>query len=410
MACTISAFNSGALAQTTAPVVPPDPAFPKLFPKYTGMNGYEDLVVAGDLINGNEAVRIAELSGATLKQMRTALEDPTVERALGMLHTALDKPIQSPRDPGKLDEDTLLPEYGGFRNLARVLAVEEYVALADGRVSKAIEIMRDGLRLGYVIQSETLISGLVGVAIDAIALERLAHHYDQMSLKDCLQVIGVAQEWLKLPSPAETVLMVESKSLHNMIAAWRNDPARLRKIIASMLPKDAPTSDSEVAALELSDYVNANGPGVQSMLDQALVLADEETRKQIVELRKPAWQRKPAKKFDSRASIAHQLCGLLLPSYDIALNKFDTDCARMHLLGTHAAIHRFRWENNRLPSSLSELKLPNLTTDPFTGKPLQYQAKSGASSSDSTYVLFSAGPTNVGDGGAPLGPVYLPRQ
>jgi hypothetical protein len=401
--------TTAALSQTALPAPPPDPAFPKLFPKYTGLNGYEDLVVAGDLISRSEVARAAEESDATLKQMRAALEDPEVERALGMLHSGLDKQIQSPRDPDKLDEKTLLPEYAGFRALARVLAIEEYVVLADGRVSKAIEIMRDGLRLGYVIQSETLISGLVGISIDAISLERLAHHYDQMSLKDCIQVIAVAQEWLKLPSPTETVLMVENKCLHNMLGACRNDPERLRELMKSLEPKGPPTSDSDLAAIEVADYVNANGPGVQAMLDQALALADEETRKQISEVRQQPWQRKPAQKFETRASMAHRFCGLLLPSYEIALNRFDTDRVKMHLLGTHAAIHRFRWENNRLPSSLADLKLPVMTTDPFTGKPLQYQVKSGSTNSESSYTLYSAGPANSGGSVTP-GQVYLPRQ
>jgi hypothetical protein len=391
-------------AQAPAPTVPPEPAFPKLFPKYTGLNGYEDLVMAADLINGNEAVTAAEKEDATLKEMRKALEDPTVDRALQLAHLGLDKPIQSPRDPDKLDEETLLPEYAGFRRIARVLAIEEYVALADGRLSKAIDIMRDGLRLGYDVQSETLIAGLVGIAVDAIVLERLASHFDQMALRDCYQLIGVAQEWLKLPSPAETVVSNEHRGFLNMMNAWKKDPERLRKVIKSLEPADAPMSEDDIAAVELSDFVNTNTAGIGAVVDQAIALADAEYRARITEIRKPAWQRKPLRKLETRATMAHRLCSLVSSSYEQALAKFDTDCAKIHLLGVHAAIHKFHWENNRLPGSLEELKLPALTTDPFTGAPLIYKL------TGITYELSSAGSPPLGGGASASGPIYLPRK
>jgi len=93
-----------------------------------------------------------------------------------------------------------------------------------------------------------------------------------------------------------------------------------------------------------------------------------------------------------------------LAAYEQALDKFDMDSAKIHLLGVHAAIHRFRWENNRLPASLAELKLTSLTTDPFTGAPLLYKVTGIA------YELSSAGSAAHSDGSAGIGPIYLPRK
>ena len=90
---------------------------------------------------------------------------------------------------------------------------------------------------------------------------------------------------------------------------------------------------------------------------------------------------------------------MVSPSYDKALSRFDAEAARLHLLGVHGAIRRFRWENNRLPSSLSELNLSDLTTDPFTGAPLIYKV------TGDRYELSSAGPKE----GDAAGPISLPR-
>ena len=48
-----------------------------------------------------------------------------------------------------------------------------YVALADGNVGRALDSLRDGLLFGYKVQMDTLIHGLVGVAID-VELGRVA--------------------------------------------------------------------------------------------------------------------------------------------------------------------------------------------------------------------------------------------
>jgi hypothetical protein len=397
--CLVSEAAS-ATAQAKQPAPPPEPAFPKLFPKYTGANGYEDLVMAGDLLLANEALSEAEQSNATLKVMRKALEDPAVDKALQLVRAGLEKPIQSPRDPGKLDENTLLPEYAEFRRLGRLLGIQEYVYLADGQVGRAIDTMRDGLRLGYVVQGETLLSGLVGIAIDTIVLQRFADHFDQMSLRDCAHLTAVAQEWLKQPSRMEMVLTMEHHTLENMLGAWKDDPERLRKLVKDLQPTDEPKSDADLAAIELSRFVETNGPAIPAMLEQVRAIALSEDRAIILETRKPPWQRKPLKKQQTRATMATRLYGMVSPSYGQALSRFDAETARIHLLGVNGAIHRFRWENNRLPTSLAELNLPVLTTDPFTGSPLIYKVTADR------YELSSAGPPGA-DGS---GPIYLPRK
>ncbi len=402
LAVTVAAGPAGGQSQVATPATTPAPAFPKLFANYTGLNGYEDLVLAGDIVSGNAAVQAAEQGEATLKQMRDMLDDRDVERALQMVRLGLDKQVQSPRDPNKSDEQTLLPEYAGFRRLARVMAMEEYVALADGRVQKAIDVMRDGLRLGYIVQSEFLISGLVGIAIDSIALTTIARHFDQMSLKDCIHVTAIAREWLKLPSPAEAVYESEQRTLRNMLNTWKGDPARLRAIIKDQQPANGPTSDSEAAAVELSSYVETHPNLLMTLIDQTEALAEVEHAVLMQDVRRPAWQRKTGRNRQPRVDMAHRLYSMIAPT-DLALAKYDLDRTQIHLLGVHGAIRRFRWENNHLPASLDDLKLPALIVDPFTGATLTYKP------SGSSYELYSTGPAG-GEAGAAIGAVHLPRN
>ena len=402
----IAFVGSKAMAQTqqTPPVAPQPSAFSRLFTKYTGQNGYEDLVVAGDLAHDNALATAAEQTTATLKEMRKALEDPNIDRALKLVRVGLDKPIESPRASARLDENTILPEYPEFRELARLIAVEEHVALADGQVSRAIDAMRDGLRLGYIVQNETLIGGLVGISIDAIVLEKIATHFDQMALRDCAHVITIAQEWLKLPNRMEPVVTMEHQTLRNMLTDWKSDPERLRNIVKMMQPKDQPTSESDIAAIELSNYVNGANPTIPALIDEAGAIADREDALLLAEMRKPTWQRKQPNPAELRSSMAHRLYGLVSPTYSQALGRFDTEAAKIHLLGVHGAVRKFRWENNRLPTSLAELKLPSLTTDPFTGVPLVYKV------TGDRYELNSTGQTSNASGSGNTGPIFLPKN
>ncbi|MSR32495.1 MAG: hypothetical protein EXR99_13430 [Gemmataceae bacterium] len=70
--------------------------------------------------------------------------------------------------------ETLLPEIQGFRELARVLALDCRAQLKTGRLDKAIEDVRSGLIFGrHVADGPTLIQGLVGVACASMMAPRL---------------------------------------------------------------------------------------------------------------------------------------------------------------------------------------------------------------------------------------------
>lgn len=396
----IAPIAANAQQQQTAKTESPPSILSQLFPKVTGMNGYEELVMAADLVRNNKALEKAQQDGATLAIMRYCLADKDVRQALVLLHDGLDKPVFSPRDQNTVDENTLLPEMGPLRNLARILKIRQYVSLADGNISAAIDSLWEGLRLGYIIQQESLISGLVGVAIDSVVLNGVAEHYDQLSVADCTRLIQIAQEWLKTPSPLRHVVENEHKFSLRYLSSFRNNSERLLKQI-DLTEDTAGGASGEPAAVELARYVNDHPTEVNTLVDQATTLANAEFEATITNLNLPFWQRKPVV-HNSRASMPARLVSVFTADYDRVLERYDTERAKIHLLAVHAAIHRFRWENNRLPRTIGELQMNELTQDPYTGKPLVYTLHGD------TYELYSAGPQGSSSG--PSGPIYLPNK
>jgi hypothetical protein len=74
-------------------------------------------------------------------------------RALRLLQQRLAKPVISPRETAT--SATVFPDLAGFRQMARLLLIYQYVALADGRVADAIAALRESVRLGQVVQTDT---------------------------------------------------------------------------------------------------------------------------------------------------------------------------------------------------------------------------------------------------------------
>ena len=228
----VAAANPSELFAQTPPPAPddkPEAVFPKLFPQPTGDNGYEEIVQAGDLVRASTLAQAATNTGATLRQRRDALADPEVARALSLLRRGLAKPIRSPR--ATVTAGTPFPDLAPLRGLARLLAVYQYVALADGRTADAIGALRDGLRLAQTVKGEVLIGGLVGVAVETIVLTRLARHLDQMTARDCDRLVALSREYLAAPDAAINALESERRFQLAAIESIRDGLAALAKSV-----------------------------------------------------------------------------------------------------------------------------------------------------------------------------------
>ena len=324
---------------------PPGTVSGRLFPRVTGVNGFEELVLAGEVAKACKPLDAAVSPGATLSQKRKALADPSAVRALRLMRAGLDKPLLAPRDA---NGEAPLDMYGPLRQLARLTSVEMYVKLADGRVGEALDSLRSGLRLGYAVQSDLTIGGLVGIAIDMLSLKGIQDHVGQLSERDCRQLEALAREWMDLPDPAIRVLQTER----------------------------------EYVLKRLRDQLQGNN----ALFDQVGSLLAARLDAITASLRLPAWKRNPLPDLgDSQAEMFVKALGLE-QVYGQAQKAFTRDQAAVQILGVHAAIRRYLWEYDRLPGDLDSLKLGRLGLDPFTGNPLRYTRLT-----DRTYDLVCEG-------------------
>ncbi len=333
-------------------------------------------------------------NGVPLALRRRALADGPVVRALAALRRAFTKPIRSPRQEVSLD--TLLPEFAEFRALGRLLALQQEVYLADGRVRDAIETARTCLHLGQAIQTDTMISGLVGIAISAICIRRMGDHLEQLAVPDCDHLFKVCGEWLAMADPYPRILQAERRAMAKVLADLRSaDRKRLGELFG--LELDDPNGDpaeqlerrqtlDELAALESS-------PGRKAaVLDDVGRLLDGQYRRALAEAEKPPWERARLEPV-AEQSLPGRLADMLYPALNRVQERYTEEMARVRLLACHAAILRYRWEHGRPPRDLAGLRLGQLVVDPFTGRPLEYR------SLGYRYELASAGPEDPGTGG-----------
>jgi hypothetical protein len=379
-----------ALAQTGAPGAPggknpPEPKpplFARVIPTPTSTNGYEEWVQAADLIQNNPDVDAGTQPNATLTLKRKLLAEPAVAQALFLVRQGMAKPVGSPRQD--IDYETVFPEFISFRQIARLLATEQYVAFADGRVSNAIENLDVGLAFGYRMQTDTLLSGLVGVSVDSIVMKEFARHLDQLSVHQCEQVQHLMENYLNVENPAARLLALEKGYSLKTLEAQRSSPDTLLRFLEKTTPPDDAEARADMKTIQI--YLARQPAGLNLLLDDAEARIGALWDQVIQNMSLPLAQRKPFVR-DRAPSPGAALFRLFTPDPAQIVDKYTSDQAELRLIAVHALIHRYKWEHNTLPASLADLHADALVTDPFTGEQIVYEMHDGAG-----YTLYSQGP------------------
>jgi hypothetical protein len=329
------------------------------------VNGYPELARAAEALSKSKLFpRVAD-GKAPLALQREALADPPVRQALQLLGTALSRPAILSPPPTNVEAP--LKDSSASRSLARLLRVRQYVYLADGRVRDAILTARTCLRLGQVAQGETVVTGLTGLAISATGMLSLGEHLEQLSAADCALLSQVCLEWLNQPDPMLRVLEGERRLGKTLLAEQ----------FKQSLQAEAGGTPEERRQAEAA---------VTQMLARTEKAIDALYARLYEELRKPPWRRSSLEIPRGEGPEA-VLTAALIPVLGRLGDVYTREMAQVRLLACHAAVLRFRWEQNRLPSGLPELALGPLAVDPFTGEALQYTVEGPR-----RYRLTSAGP------------------
>ncbi len=366
--------------------------FSRLFAQPSGANGYEDWVQACDVIQGNKEVYAAtEPLPTTLTLKRRLMADPQIQKALQLVRDGLNKPSVSPHQLP--DDATVYPELSLFRQLARLLNTQMEVYFANGRVDAAIDVLSDGLRFGYRVQTDTVISGLVGVSIETIVLKGFSAHLDMLSEYQCGRVQRLMEECLEWPSPTAALLNGNRQESLRSLENKRSDLKGLEELLQHSSSGD---EHEQADAQNLLDYLELHPLELGQAIDQAKGLIAAHYDAVAANLKRPVKERLPMNKANVK-SLGGTLFSLVTLDIGTVVERYDRINAMIRLLGVHAAARRYRWEHNSLPNSLSQLRLGALAVDPFTGESLRYQ-RSGAD-----YDLFSQGPQETNAAGIPTG-------
>lgn len=391
------ALAGGAASAQERPTARPLSVFERVVPRATGFNGYEELVLAVDQLLASPLYQRAEgllgqPEGLPLALKRQVLKDPPVARALRLVQRGLAKPVTSPRDPRAMNASTLLPELSGFRQLGRVLAIQQYVQLADGEPRAAIATARTIMRLGRAVQTDTMIAGLIGIAVSTLGIRTLGSHLEQLSLPDCAELFRLCVDWLREPGLLTQVIGAERRSVQNVLNEMKAASREQLGGILGVLP-GKPPREEDVEARRVMDgmeQLRANPAAVEAYFAQAQRRLDVFYAQVLEECRRPPWQRRWDQSID-RDSFAGALVATLVPAMRRVSEAYAREAALVRLLACHAAILRYRWDTDQLPENLAVLDLGPLATDPFTGEFLVYQPMGSA------YRLTSAGPVATGD-------------
>jgi hypothetical protein len=390
----VCAATPPALGQPPKGPEEPLPLFTQVIKQPTGENGYEELVRAADLALASERWKKAEAGSPTLAEKRRVLADPAIVEALRLLRVGLAKPIRSPR--ARLDFETPLPELAGFRSLARLLKVQQYVYFADGRTADAIGSARICLQLGQAVQTDTLIAGLVGMAISTIGMTSLGEHLDQFAVRDCDAVLKLCQEWLQTTDPMPRLMEIERVTLGTSLTSLRQKGAR-EFIDGVGLTATIETTDDSSAreeaqrrSAEIRELFSRSPEQVDAVLAAVRQQVEAHHARQLAELQKPGWERARLR-LKGYGTLAGYLAEHLAPSFDLVSDRALTEETRVRLLAIHAVIRRYRWEHERVPPDLATLKAGDLAVDPFTGHLFQYELV------DRGYRLRSVGPPAAKD-------------
>ncbi len=367
--------------------------FDQLFPVPTGTNGYEEIIRAAERLKGATAPYPNPRTGLSVK--RAYLADPACRGAFSLLRQGLRKPIQiifSPEKPAYFPSAII-------RALARLVSFHVAVGLADGEAATTVSDAPNFVRFADVVKAQSLVMSLTGGAIEQVVLTLLTRLRDSWSDRDAVRILAFARVRAGDVDPALAALAAERKIAMAFGMGLRDKPEELKSHFDYLTEQDE--SEGTTRAETFAEQLGTN-PGlrtrvfaeVPSTIDayfdrNAMLLADPTRRISL---------RVTEEESSRFHTITLFLRDSLMLGVDFGVVQPVKNRVVNQMLGIHAAVRRHRWENDRLPKSLEELKLPaNLLTDPFTGAPLLYEPEKTGTG----YELASAGALLPGEDGKP---------
>lgn len=296
------------------------------------------------------------------------------------------------KKPGEPFMNLLLPHLSTMRSLARLLVIHGKRLEYEKKYREAFDAYLVISRMGYHVSKDpVLISGLVGVACDAIAAKAiegsiLRNRLDAETLaylRERLDVVGRVAGAYRVSISGERVfglslvddLFKRPKEFYAMLGTGQGHAPEVMHVLPAGL--GGPLGLRAIMKSDIRRYWNWMDKWNELPDHVALRPENRIDDKVLEEI--PAW------------SVAQ----MLLPALSRARISFVRSRAVKAILTAEVALEIYRVQNRSYPKSLDQLKgiLDEVPIDPFSGEALKYKP------TEDGYVVYSVGENLVDDGG-----------
>lgn len=367
--------------------------YSRIFLHPTGQNGYEEYVRAGDIIRNpafgsylNYEMYLAR--PAKDRELTPPEERPKLPEGVDPSWTLLDvqrehvrrcssaielvakgnlKPVTDPR--GDLTPGTIFPELATFKTLTKYAIVQMRVNLADGRPDMATRTAITMLTMRGRMPMISLISDLVGIAMDAIILASINENTERFSEHDWRQFQDIADQRLQINNYMQAMMMEEQFELSMVPLMLKSseeassmfgdgeDNAKIGAAIAGLNP-----TQRERLGQQLSSEIRTRFSALFQRLRGPEAKWAEDAADSGPE---PTLTSDPA-------SLVKVLGAFFSPVFHQATLATIKNRTQMRLLKLHSLVQLYRWHTGRLPEKLEDAA-PKDFSDPVTGAPYIYQ-------------------------------------
>ena len=346
-----------------------------------------------------------------------ANEKPLALVVEGSRRTKYYSPLVLPENNDEGIENTmvsvLLPGVQKSRSFARALTARAMLRTRNGKTAAAWEDLLACHRLGRLVgRGPTLVEGLVGMAIDGIAIQAdLA--FLEHTKPDVCQISKYQQDLASLaplPDVGASIDLCErfmfldvtqnlarygSKRINEVLGHDNGFEKLLRVIFLRTVDWDTVMRngnlwyDRIVEAVQTPDRKSRNL--AMGLIEADLAKLGKEAASPMQFIRIALGSNKAVGKATSNVLI-----GFLLPAVSAAQTAEDRSVQQVHNLQVALALAAYRSDHDAYPESLKQLApryLKKVPGDMFSGKSLVYEP------TDTGYLLYSFGRNEKDDGG-----------
>ncbi|MEZ0327561.1 MAG: hypothetical protein ACAH95_16805 [Fimbriimonas sp.] len=400
--------------------------FNKLFPKPTGLNGYEDFAKAADMARrlyigtyqgwlpperrpeptpeSEKSKEVKEIEAA-LEEDRDPKEEALQKRleALNLLQVRTEESqmgvpiiqlvkvgLQKPVSKPSVDEDLFSFASGHMRQIGGLLSDTAYVQFSQGKSSLGFDSLATGLRFADATSPFGTMELLTSSGITSRMLGGFDQNLARLSVADLQKLPALCRSLLASNRLAETYAYEEAIQVREMDS--------IAKDFLTPGAEDIEDPTFKALAKEIKAMTPVQKKGFAAELrrrvHERFVVVQQELRKPEAEWIPPNEdERMEDPKTPNLSAVMDFIAAMVMPPRHAIATTYVRSRTQIRLLDLHSRVLAFRWIHNRLPANLAEAGVETASTyDSLSRTAFVYEVQT-----DRTYRLYSKGNATTGE-------------